>query len=383
MRRFASLALALIGLSGQASGQSSGCDRIRAELATTPPGARNQQPGRQLQRSQAELDRLTAYARSIGCQNRRFLMFGQDPPAQCGSLEAQIGRLESTVAALQDEEARAGPGSRRAQLLAAYDSQCRLQPAAQHGLMEQLFGAPQPQPIQRDWDPVMDMPEPVEPPVEAPVEVDGFGIDFSGVYKTFCVRKCDGFYYPMATASRQASFSGQADLCHAACPGAEAELFVKRPDADMAQAVSLDGTSYASLPNAFRYRRTYDATCGCRNQGQSWSETLAEAEKMLAGRADDVTVTEEKAQELSRAPRVGVQTKPAQRAKAKIEADASGPAGDPASAPGAVKSATRDGSAPPGATIGVGQGKTRQVITSSGEKKTIRMVAPPLAPDPQ
>jgi hypothetical protein len=400
------LAALLVAAVAPARAQSPYCDRIRSELASMPQGAgSSSQFAREIRRQRSEADRLIAYARSIGCQNRQFLIFGSAPPAQCPSLEAQIGRLESNIAALENEEARSGTDARRAQLTAAYDSACRGgQPPRQAGFFENLFGGQQPP------DPIPQEPEPGEQAAENA---------FQGSYKTLCVRKCDGFYYPMGTGVTQASFAGQAELCRAACPGADAELFIQQPNGDIAGAVSLDGTTYSSLPNAFRYRQTYDATCACRNQGQSWSQALAEAEKMLAGRATDVTVTDEKAQELSRAPQgqpvpapgktsaptavqgvnpatvqglnPAMSTPPAPPPKKKPPAPTQAKAADPAAEstsastpaaaiPTAGQETSGIGSTATsgGQTVGVGQGEKKQVTTSGGEKRTVRVVAPPL-----
>jgi hypothetical protein len=402
-----------------ASAQSPSCDRIRSELAMLDQsgGAGSAQYGREIQRQRTEADRLSAYARSIGCQNRQFLIFGSPPPAQCPSLEAQISRIESNVAALENERARSGTDQRRAQLAAAYDSACRQGARPQPGFLEGLFGAQQaPEPIPQE-------PEPGEQAAES---------GFSGSYKTLCVRKCDGFYYPMGSGVTQANFAGQADLCHAACPGADAELFIQQPNGDVASAVTVDGTPYSALPNAFRYRQVYDATCACRNKGQSWSEALAEAEKMLAGRSTDVTVTEEKAQEMSRAPQGGTaapasappaaggqtarlpgapgtqvqglnpaavqgvnpataqQPAPATAKKRPVAATPT-PAAPAASAsapaaaiPTAGQETSGIGSTAAAAdpTLGVGQGEKKQVTTTGGQKKTVRVVAPPLTQAP-
>jgi hypothetical protein len=389
-----SIVLALLLWPGAAPAQSPGCERIRGELASLPQASGAQPLLRQVQRHQAELDRLIGYARSIGCQNRQFLMFGKAPPAQCGSLEAQIGQLEATVAALEGEASRSASQGRRAQLMAAFDRQCRGQPAGQPGFFEELFGGRPPDPIPQEPAPEFDQAE----------EDTGF----SGSFKTMCVRACDGFYFPMGTAVTQASFAGQAELCQAACPGAAAELFVQRPGSEVAAATSLDGTPYASLPNAFRYRQTYDATCSCRNQGQSWSQALAQAEAMLAGRSSDVTVTEETSQALSRVPRPATQppAKPPKKPKAEPPPGALGAATPGAVTPGAgasgkvivdpaVSAAAASGAAAPTAgqaisgiggsprdstTIGVGEGETRQITTPGGDKKSIRIVAPTLAP---
>jgi hypothetical protein len=56
-----------------------------------------------------------------------------------------------------------------------------------------------------------------------------------------------------------------AQQCQAQCPGAEVELFYyDNPGQEPEQMVSLSGAPYSSLPNAFRYRKEYDATATCK-----------------------------------------------------------------------------------------------------------------------
>ena len=281
--------------------QNAYCERLRADIA-----ALDRAPGRSsadaVNQQRAELDRTVAYARSIGCQRQRFLIFGEPPPAQCGGLEAQINRMESNLAALEGQRDRYGPGAvgqQRAALMQAYDSNCRgmpPSPAASRnpGFLERLFGPD-------DEDPVTSM--------DPPAPIDGFG---SGSYRTLCVRKCDGYYFPISNSTTRARFDTDATLCQASCPNAEVELFLQPANQNADAAVAMDGTPYTSLPNAFRYRKALDAGCSCRREGQSWAEALADAERMLDKRNTDIIVTEEKSQELSR-PKEAVA--PAQKPK--------------------------------------------------------------------
>src|SRR6202030_4737922 len=82
------------------------CARLQQAIA-----ARRGSSGSQgaVDRQRAELSRTSAYARSLGCENRKFLMFGSEPPAQCGELNGQISRMQANLADLQ---ARAGGGGR-------------------------------------------------------------------------------------------------------------------------------------------------------------------------------------------------------------------------------------------------------------------------------
>ena len=56
---------------------------------------------------------LTASARSLGCENRKFLFFGSDPPPQCGQLNGQIARMQANLADLRGARRRRSGRSHR------------------------------------------------------------------------------------------------------------------------------------------------------------------------------------------------------------------------------------------------------------------------------
>jgi hypothetical protein len=122
-----------------ASAQSPSCDRIRSELAMLDQsgGAGSAQYGREIQRQRTEADRLSAYARSIGCQNRQFLIFGSPPPPQCGGVKARIAALKSQSDVL--ESRASGDSPQRRALRAHYDAVCNPAPREKN-FFEQLFG---------------------------------------------------------------------------------------------------------------------------------------------------------------------------------------------------------------------------------------------------
>src|SRR5664279_2329732 len=89
--------------------ESPDCARLRAALAAPA----TQDPGAAAAAGQlrGELDRATAYARSIGCDNQQFLIFGQAPPPQCGALRSRIAAMRAQFDSLR---ARAyGDGGQR------------------------------------------------------------------------------------------------------------------------------------------------------------------------------------------------------------------------------------------------------------------------------
>ena len=75
----------------------------------------------------------------------------------------------------------------------------------------------------------------------------------------YCVRMCDGLYFPMTTGE-------DADAkCAAFCPNAEARVFRGGGVIDYAE--SADGRSYSAIPNAFLYRTKLQDTCSCTGKG--------------------------------------------------------------------------------------------------------------------
>ena len=131
----------------------------------------------------------------------------------------------------------------------------------------------------------------------------------AGTYRTLCVRRCDGFYFPISYSTVPSKFADDEQLCRRMCPATEANLYSHRnPGEDVARAVSLSGRSYSELPTAFSYRKQYNAACSCRAPGQSWADALRQGSDQTVERGD-IVVTEERARQLSQ-PRFDAQGKP-------------------------------------------------------------------------
>ena len=76
----------------------------------------------------------------------------------------------------------------------------------------------------------------------------------------------------------------------------------------MARAVTSSGRLYSELPNAFSYRKQFNAACSCRSPGKSWADALRQVDDQTVVRGD-IVVTEERAKQLSQ-PRFDAQGKP-------------------------------------------------------------------------
>jgi hypothetical protein len=81
----------------------------------------------------------------------------------------------------------------------------------------------------------------------------------------YCVRTCDGFYFPLSAQKR--SDSEARALCQSLCPSAATEIYERRggPEASFAQAVSRTGKPYSKLATAFAFQKKAVAACTCRS----------------------------------------------------------------------------------------------------------------------
>jgi hypothetical protein len=79
--------------------------------------------------------------------------------------------------------------------------------------------------------------------------------------QAFCVRTCDGRYFPVSgpdNASRAAS-------CSSFCPASETKVF---SGSSIDAATADNGKSYSDLPNAFRFRNEMVSGCTCNGKDQ-------------------------------------------------------------------------------------------------------------------
>jgi hypothetical protein len=75
----------------------------------------------------------------------------------------------------------------------------------------------------------------------------------------FCVRTCDGRYFPI---QRQAGAS-PVEICRSFCPAAKTMVFT---GSKIDGAVAQNGTRYADLDSAFAYRNSLVANCTCNGK---------------------------------------------------------------------------------------------------------------------
>ena len=309
IRRFGPAALILLAsvAAAQAQGypppgteppRSQACVRLEAQLAALDRGISDPSANDQTRRYedavnklQFDLDRTVAQSRRMGCESSGFFLFGRGQSPQCVELSNEIQRIRANLdRAISDLQRQQGGSAdrgeqRRAILGALAVNDCGPQyrsaaPPRPRGFFETLFGAPAAPPA--DYAPYSTAPDTSQ----------------SSTYRTVCVRTCDGFYFPISFSTVPSKFQDDERMCQQMCPGTEVGLYTYRnPGEDISHAVSLSGTAYKQLANAFRYRQEFNPACSCRKPGQSWAEALGPNDPTLE--RGDVVVTEEKAKAFS------------------------------------------------------------------------------------
>jgi Protein of unknown function (DUF2865) len=111
--------------------------------------------------------------------------------------------------------------------------------SAAEGLLDFFFGGGQQQQHQTDNNPQSPPPRPV--------------VVSAG--PAFCVRSCDGKYFPLMRGA-----ASPAQMCQAFCPASPTKVFF---GSSIERAYAATGERYADSENAFAYRKTLRADCTC------------------------------------------------------------------------------------------------------------------------
>lgn len=257
------LGAALAGLAADVStayAQSNSCSRLYSTLETLErnPDFRQAEAGsdslRQLER---QLQRLESRYIRDGCNDdakagrrltpdcralAREINAGRDDYANLSSAVETGNAIAQQREAVLQEIARFGCGSgSRARVIANEDDR--------GNLFDQLFGA-----LSDTFDGEGGL---------RGGEFDPWG-DFHTV-RTLCVRKSDGFYWPISYSTLTDYLPNDADQCAQQCPGTEVELYYHdNPGQEPEQMVNMWGEPYTALPNAFRFRTEFDRSITCK-----------------------------------------------------------------------------------------------------------------------
>ncbi len=204
----------------------------------------NTQTANNLSRDLTTVER--AFVRA-GCQ--RALNAGQTLSQQCRTAARQITRGRRDLNTLQG---RISSGNaltqQRAQLSQRVASgNCGTQPA---NFFEQLFDSLSGNNT-RSQATIQEEQRPV----------------YGNTVRSVCVRKTDGYYWPVSFSTVQNFLGNDKLACQTQCPGVEVDLYYyKNPGQEPKDMINLAGEAYAALPSAFAYRNEYDTANSCQAQ---------------------------------------------------------------------------------------------------------------------
>lgn len=81
----------------------------------------------------------------------------------------------------------------------------------------------------------------------------------NGPSKAYCVRTCDGHYFPVHAQPGM----NVAQACNSFCPASETKLYY---GSSIDHATGNDGAPYSALPNAYAYRKALVSGCTCNGK---------------------------------------------------------------------------------------------------------------------
>lgn len=221
---------------------------------------------------EGQIGKARAQLRSLGCGGSILTLGGGGKPA-CGKLNAALKSMNSNMSKLKAQYARLSNGSggtvsSREVLRARYN-------AAGCGGAERVIKVKQKNDDRSGIAAIMgdtkakreERNRADRKRAAATLEVPG--LSFSGdTFRTLCVRKCDGYYFPISFSTTKENFKRDTVACETMCPGTEVELFMhKVPEEESEDMVTAKGEKYKAMSFAFAYRKdgvASDPACRCQ-----------------------------------------------------------------------------------------------------------------------
>ena len=134
-------------------------------------------------------------------------------------------------------------------------------PASAQNIFERIFGgfrraveAPRPPSnVPAFTDPFTALGNAINPPQQRQLRAE------VGPARAFCVRTCDGHFFPVQAHAGMTA----ADQCNSFCPATQTKLY---SGGNIDTAAAPDGSRYEDLDNAFVYRKQMVAGCTCNGR---------------------------------------------------------------------------------------------------------------------
>jgi Protein of unknown function (DUF2865) len=135
-----------------------------------------------------------------------------------------------------------------------------LAPAAQaQDFFSSLFGGFGPAPAAQMRLPFARESAPLAPQTD--IRSRDYSSGSGGGNQAYCVRSCDGRYFPVNAPDNKS----RASTCNSFCPASDTKVVY---GSAIDNAATENGKPYSELPNAFRYRTELVAGCTCNGKDQ-------------------------------------------------------------------------------------------------------------------
>jgi hypothetical protein len=131
-------------------------------------------------------------------------------------------------------------------------------------------------------------PAAARPTLAAPFAGVGEGNGARGNRVSYCVRTCDGYFFPLSNST--GSDRGDEAACNRLCPTAETKIYIGQIGTEVDDArARQNGRRYAQMPNAFAYRTSFNKDCSCNASGAGLTDASIFRDQTL--KVGDVVMT--------------------------------------------------------------------------------------------
>ena len=268
----ASLMLVLSETTANAQSNSSACRVLNSQLASLSSSSSSGGNSAQYRKydsaarsQQLQITKTKKIARRGRCTGLGFL---NSKSSQCKRIVSSLKKMEANLRSLKKTRAKHAPrqaGNSRTRnkiLRKLKQNRCNKVSVIKTSkntkpkrktLIEQIFGTKTYSDSgQQKKSPSND---------NQPVRISNFG-----TFRTLCVRKTDGYYFPISFSTVQDRFETDQETCQAMCPGVNVGLYHHRmPSEDSEEMISYKtGKEYATENFAFAYRKSIDLENRCR-----------------------------------------------------------------------------------------------------------------------
>ena len=300
---FLSLCLLYVFPASEAEAQSNVCAQLSAELIRLQTGfssggnsKRARQYDQAIRNQTAQIVKTKKIAKRSGCLNKGIFSVNKNSQ-RCRRITNGIKKMNANLANLKRTRSKLGGGSSNVQgkrnkiLRKMQKHRCNAnqqqvannQPVQKKSkrrtLLEQIFG------VRTYGD---------DGRQRHGIAGDEELANRNNTFRTLCVRKTDGYYFPISFSTLRDRFEQDEQTCSQMCPNTEVGLYYHRMPVEDSEDMIAFGTEqpYAKEPFAFAYRKEFD-----RNNRCSYS-TQADLE--------NVDVNTEGTKEVSRVKTIGV-----------------------------------------------------------------------------